>query len=192
MFFCRQNQFLRLALIMALGTIRHNVAKKVVTREDRKALQKGIHRYLYDVTHVVTTHEDRRRVDKSWFHFFVLFFQKSSRNFANSKISRRSTVRISDSTQIGHRRLFSSDALNLQLFWEDNSVQVMNPGGIVHLPIDYRCDGAKHFCRVVATSWYHPITYYWTVPQFLDHTYLVGRLTSSKIADTKVSGFKRF
>ncbi len=36
---------------------------------------------------------------------------------------------------------------------------------------------------------YHPITYYSTVPLILDHSYLVGKLTSSKIADTKVSGF---
>jgi hypothetical protein len=36
---------------------------------------------------------------------------------------------------------------------------------------------------------YHPITYYWTVPLILDHSYLVGKLTNSKIADTKVSGF---
>ncbi len=34
-----------------------------------------------------------------------------------------------------------------------------------------------------------PITYYWTVPLILDHSYLVGRLTSLKIADTKVSAF---
>jgi hypothetical protein len=34
-----------------------------------------------------------------------------------------------------------------------------------------------------------PITYSWTVPLILDHSYLVGKLTSSKIADTKVSGF---
>jgi hypothetical protein len=34
-----------------------------------------------------------------------------------------------------------------------------------------------------------PITYYWTVPLILDHSYLVGKSTSSKIADTKVSGF---
>jgi hypothetical protein len=33
------------------------------------------------------------------------------------------------------------------------------------------------------------ITYYWTVPLILDHSYLVWILTSSKIADTKVSGF---
>jgi hypothetical protein len=33
------------------------------------------------------------------------------------------------------------------------------------------------------------ITYYWTVPLSLDHSYLVGKLTSSKTADTKVSGF---
>jgi hypothetical protein len=43
------------------------------------------------------------------------------------------------------------------------------------------------------TGWrplrYHPITYYWTVHLILDHSYLVGKLTSSKIGDTKVSGF---
>ncbi len=33
------------------------------------------------------------------------------------------------------------------------------------------------------------VTYYWTVPLILDHSYLVGKLKSSKIADTKVSGF---
>jgi hypothetical protein len=31
---------------------------------------------------------------------------------------------------------------------------------------------------------YPPITYYWTVYLILDHSYLVGKLTSSKIADT--------
>jgi hypothetical protein len=34
-----------------------------------------------------------------------------------------------------------------------------------------------------------PITYYRTVPLILDHSYSVGKLSSSKIADTKVSGF---
>jgi hypothetical protein len=34
-----------------------------------------------------------------------------------------------------------------------------------------------------------PIAYYFTVSLILDHSYLVGKLTSSKIADTKVSGF---
>jgi hypothetical protein len=34
---------------------------------------------------------------------------------------------------------------------------------------------------------YSPITYYWTVPLILDHSYLVRKLTSLKIADTKVS-----
>jgi hypothetical protein len=29
------------------------------------------------------------------------------------------------------------------------------------------------------------ITYYWTVPLILDHSYLVGYLTNSKIAETK-------
>jgi hypothetical protein len=36
---------------------------------------------------------------------------------------------------------------------------------------------------------YHLITYYWTVPLILDYSYLVGKLTTSKIADTKVAGF---
>ncbi len=36
---------------------------------------------------------------------------------------------------------------------------------------------------------YPPITYYWTVPVILDHSWLVGKSTSSKIADTKVSVF---
>jgi hypothetical protein len=35
---------------------------------------------------------------------------------------------------------------------------------------------------------YPPITYYWTVPLILDHSYLVGKSTSSK-TDTKVPGF---
>jgi hypothetical protein len=35
-------------------------------------------------------------------------------------------------------------------------------------------------------SVYYPtITYYWTVPIILDHSYLVGNLTHSKIAETK-------
>jgi hypothetical protein len=32
---------------------------------------------------------------------------------------------------------------------------------------------------------YPVITYYWTVPLILDHSYLVGNLTNSKIAETK-------
>jgi hypothetical protein len=32
---------------------------------------------------------------------------------------------------------------------------------------------------------YPTITYYWTVPLILDHSYLVGNLTNSKIAETK-------
>jgi hypothetical protein len=31
---------------------------------------------------------------------------------------------------------------------------------------------------------YPPITYYWTVPLILDHSYLVGNLTNLKIAET--------
>jgi hypothetical protein len=43
----------------------------------------------------------------------------------------------------------------------------------------------KKICR----KKYPSITYYWIVPLILDHLYLVGKLTSSRIADTKVSGF---
>jgi hypothetical protein len=42
------------------------------------------------------------------------------------------------------------------------------------------------FCHIYNIP---PITYYWTVQIILDHSYLVGKLTSSKIAETKVSGF---
>ncbi len=42
--------------------------------------------------------------------------------------------------------------------------------------------------------WYEvpPITDYWTVPLIVDHSYLVGKSTSSKIADTKVKELWRF
>jgi hypothetical protein len=32
---------------------------------------------------------------------------------------------------------------------------------------------------------YPPITYYWTVPLILDHSYLVGNLTNAKFGETK-------
>jgi hypothetical protein len=35
-------------------------------------------------------------------------------------------------------------------------------------------------------SYYPSITHYWTVPLILDHSYLVGKLTGWKIADTSV------
>ncbi len=41
----------------------------------------------------------------------------------------------------------------------------------------------------ISIGMYPLITYYWPVPLILDHSYLVGKLTSSKIADTKVAGF---
>jgi hypothetical protein len=37
---------------------------------------------------------------------------------------------------------------------------------------------------------YSLITFYWTVPLILDHSYLVGKSTNLKIAETKVSGYK--
>jgi hypothetical protein len=40
--------------------------------------------------------------------------------------------------------------------------------------------------RVTVFAKYPPITYYWTVSLILDRSYLVGKLTSSKIADRKV------
>jgi hypothetical protein len=39
---------------------------------------------------------------------------------------------------------------------------------------------------------YPRITYYWTVPLILGHSYVGGKLTRSNILDTKVSGFQRF
>ncbi len=46
-----------------------------------------------------------------------------------------------------------------------------------------------HYRNFLIFKYYLPITYYWTVLLILDHSYLVGRLRSSKITDTKVSGF---
>jgi hypothetical protein len=47
------------------------------------------------------------------------------------------------------------------------------------------------FVQMASVPDYPPITYYWTVLLILSHSYLVGKSTSSKIADTKVSGFYR-
>jgi hypothetical protein len=44
-----------------------------------------------------------------------------------------------------------------------------------------------YFLLLIFAYYYPPITYYWTVPLILDHSYVVGKLTSSKIVDTKVS-----
>jgi hypothetical protein len=37
---------------------------------------------------------------------------------------------------------------------------------------------------------YPLITYYWSVPLILDHSYVVGKSTNLKVAERKVSGFK--
>jgi hypothetical protein len=43
-----------------------------------------------------------------------------------------------------------------------------------------------HFCESSRNiSVYPTITYYWTVPLILDHSYLFGNLTNSKIDETK-------
>jgi hypothetical protein len=55
--------------------------------------------------------------------------------------------------------------------------------------IDYGHEDDEYINESIWRYWYPPITYYWTVPLILDHSYLVGILTSSKIADAKVSGF---
>jgi hypothetical protein len=50
----------------------------------------------------------------------------------------------------------------------------------------------EHTCNAglsLVRCGYPLITYYWIVPLILDHSYLIGKLTSSKIADSKVSGF---
>jgi hypothetical protein len=44
--------------------------------------------------------------------------------------------------------------------------------------------------QIFSSTWivprdYPTITYYWTAPLILDHSYLVGNLTNSKIAETK-------
>jgi hypothetical protein len=47
-------------------------------------------------------------------------------------------------------------------------------------------DGWKQSCHTSKPTMYPPITYYRTVPLILDNSYLVEKLTSSKIADTSV------
>jgi hypothetical protein len=48
--------------------------------------------------------------------------------------------------------------------------------------------GTKFFSSAVQfTFGYTPITYYWTNLLILDHSYLVGNLTSSQIAETNTS-----
>ncbi len=54
-------------------------------------------------------------------------------------------------------------------------------------PLDRRLSGPLMECKFLLI--YPPIAYYWTVPLILDHLYLVGKVTSSEIADTRVSGF---
>ncbi len=49
---------------------------------------------------------------------------------------------------------------------------------------DWRDRAKREITRWRASGIYPPITYYWTAPLILDHSYLVGKLTSSKIADT--------
>jgi hypothetical protein len=57
--------------------------------------------------------------------------------------------------------------------------------------------GSPFLCRncqssfIIFESIYPRITYYWTVLLILDHSYLTGKLTSSKIA-VKVSGEREF
>jgi hypothetical protein len=53
----------------------------------------------------------------------------------------------------------------------------------------WNCDATRKRRKRPYLHLYPPITYYWTVPLILDHSYLVGKLTRSKIADTKMSGF---
>ncbi len=49
--------------------------------------------------------------------------------------------------------------------------------------------GSMALSAIVCSPSPLPITYFWTMPLSLDHPYLIGKITSSKIADTKVSGF---
>jgi hypothetical protein len=59
---------------------------------------------------------------------------------------------------------------------------------VLELEIDYRCDDEKKVGELggdIGAIRYPPITYSWTGLLILDHSYLVGNLTNSKIAETK-------
>jgi hypothetical protein len=73
----------------------------------------------------------------------------------------------------------------------------ISPCGIdnpdIRLTYDYRSTnvifslrvGKKSFMLTYYLKIYPPITYSWTVPLILDHSYLVGNCPNSKIAETK-------
>jgi hypothetical protein len=72
---------------------------------------------------------------------------------------------------------------------EDNECDICQRRFANHATLKGKLMGSVH---TKINCIYPLITYYWTVPLILDHSYLVGKLTSSKIAVTKVSGFQRF
>jgi hypothetical protein len=85
--------------------------------------------------------------------------------------------------------------LTLQLDTELNNIKKLQQDILLKDKLLEAADSEKAQLReensqlqAVSLVQYPMITYYWTVPLFLDHSYLVGKLTSSKIADTKVSG----
>jgi hypothetical protein len=56
----------------------------------------------------------------------------------------------------------------------------------------FRCPPLSHlpYLNFQLLEWlkqwiYSTITYYWTLPLILDHSYLIGNFTNSKIAETK-------
>jgi hypothetical protein len=86
------------------------------------------------------------------------------------------------------RNLVNVDLAECRLAYVDpqafvylKAVEVISLRGQCNTVMEKRSPVFSEVCRH-----YPPITYYWTVPLILDHSYLVGKLTSSKTADTKV------
>jgi hypothetical protein len=76
--------------------------------------------------------------------------------------------------------LLTSGFLDSPQFWENVKE---------HIKILLWWNGwTKRFYNALTceTYRYSPITYYWTGLLMLDHSYLVGNLTNSKVAETKV------
>jgi hypothetical protein len=73
-----------------------------------------------------------------------------------------------------------------------NAVNRFRQSGVTSAPVRSKAS-FFFFLRMILKNlerswgyvWYHPIIYYWTLPLIMDHSYLVGNLTYSKIAETK-------
>ncbi len=98
-----------------------------------------------------------------------------------------------DTIHFYRRNVWNVPSLHLTLIlgsWELTTV-VNLLRGFCLLGTDGRlvCLALPMFTKPFVTVKIKIIAYSWTVPLILDHSYLVGKITSSKIADTKVSGF---